>query len=328
MACFASFLLIGHTLLCKSIKVGTVKKYLLAVKDFFIDHNQWDPCIVKHGTTAPVLTSVYKEGQRWESMPNRQEPITMEIMRFLISQASTSHQDSPEAAIADWCITGSQSGFRCSEWAQPHSSKSLPLSATITKNVDGSATAFLAEDFILLNKHKRPLVFSLSLDHTKVFYCSTKWRYQKNGDNGQIITYARNDEDPEMCYISAILRILTRATRLAVKPSSPIAVAMVKRKKRKFPSFITSTLVTMYFQAAARQVHRITLQKDLDRFSSHSIRVWACVLLHTHGKSPDYIKLRLRWRSDSYKDYLRDVSMLAVEHADVIHQAVTTLNAS
>ena len=68
--------------------------------------------------------------------------------------------------------------------------------------------------------------------------------------------------------------------------------------------------------------------KRLDRFSSHSVRVWACVLLHTHGKSPDYIKLRLRWRSDSYKDYLRDVSMLAIEHADVIHQAVTTLNAS
>ena len=136
MACFASFLLMGHTLLCKSINVDTVKKYLLAIKDYFVDHNQWYPSIVKHDITAPVLTSVYKEGQRWESMPNRQEPITMEIMRFLISQASTSHQDSPEAAIADWCIIGSQSGFRCSEWCQSHFSKSLPLSSEANKSID------------------------------------------------------------------------------------------------------------------------------------------------------------------------------------------------
>ena len=33
MACYATFLMMGHTLLCKSIKVSTIKKYLLATKD-------------------------------------------------------------------------------------------------------------------------------------------------------------------------------------------------------------------------------------------------------------------------------------------------------
>ena len=106
MACYATFLMMGHTLLCKSIKVGTIKKYLLAAKDYFLDNNQWDPCITKQGKTASVLLSVYKEGNRWESMPNRQEPLTIDMTQHLISQAQACHQDSSEAAIADWCIIG------------------------------------------------------------------------------------------------------------------------------------------------------------------------------------------------------------------------------
>ena len=324
MACYATFLLMGNTLLCNSIAVDTVKKYMLAVKDFFIDNNQWDPCITKQGKTASVLTSVYREGKRWESMPNRQEPLTIEMTQHLISKAKSSYHDSPEAAIADWSIVGLQSGPRSSEWCQSNSKQILPITANFKKNVDGSATAFIAGDFVLKNKHKRPIFLTPSLDHTTVAFVSTRWRYQKNGDNGQIITYARNLDNPELCYVSAVIRILSRAQRLAIKPDCPVAVAMAGKKKL-FPCFITSTLVASHLQAAAKAVHHIISKKDLARFSTHSLRVGACVLLHTNGKLPHYIKLRLRWRSDSYKDYLRDVAMLATEHAAVIHRAVTAI---
>ena len=68
--------------------------------------------------------------------------------------------------------------------------------------------------------------------------------------------------------------------------------------------------------------------KDLVRFSTHSLRIGACVLLHTNENSPDYIKLYLRWRSDYYKDYLRDVTVLAVAHADAIHKVSTAVKDS
>ena len=152
-------------------------------------------------------------------------------------------------------------------------------------------------------------------------FVSTKWRFQKNGDNGQTITYARNLDDRYLCFVSAVISILARAERLGIKPDCPIAVSMTG-KKNLSPCFITSTLVASHLQAAAKAVHHVTSKTDLARFSTHSLRVGACCLLHTNGKPPDYIKLRLRWRSDSYKDYLRDMAMLATEHAAVIHRAV------
>ena len=40
MACYTTFLLMGNTILCNSIAVDTVKKYMLAIKDYFLENNQ------------------------------------------------------------------------------------------------------------------------------------------------------------------------------------------------------------------------------------------------------------------------------------------------
>ena len=328
MASYATFLLTGNTLLCKSILVGTVKRYLTAVSELFLANSHWDPCITQGGSTAPILKSVYREAKRWESMPNRQEALTIDMIQYFISQSKSCHRDSPECAIADWCIMGLHSGFRCSEWCQPSSKKYLELSATVKVNIDGSPTAFLASDFILKDKKKRRLPFTSKLAHSKVVYCSTRWRFQRNGDNGQIITYSRNLVDPELCYISAILRILARAKRLKLKTNSPVAVATSTTKKCSKSFYITSSLVAAFFQNAAKIVHHVTSSNDLARFSSHSLRVGACVLLHMMKHSPDFIKLRLRWRSDTYKDYLRDVSQFAIEHSDAVKRAFAALASS
>ena len=47
----------------------------------------------------------------------------------------------------------------------------------------------------------------------------------------------------------------------------------------------------------------------------HLIRIGACVLLHEHGHSTVFIKNRLRWKSDTFMDYLRDTVSLARKHA-------------
>ena len=62
---------------------------------------------------------------------------------------------------------------------------------------------------------------------------------------------------------------------------------------------------------AAYKTYKIKQKCDLARFSCHSLRVGACVMLHIAGFSTDSIKFELRWRSDSFRDYLRNVVSIA-----------------
>ena len=60
MVCYTTFLMTGNTRLCKSITVGTIKKYILAVNNYFIDNNQWDPLITKQGK-YPLFSNQFAE---------------------------------------------------------------------------------------------------------------------------------------------------------------------------------------------------------------------------------------------------------------------------
>ena len=57
------------------------------------------------------------------------------------------------------------------------------------------------------------------------------------------------------------------------------------------------------------------------RFSSHSIRVWAVVLLDEAGMNPDFIKYRLCWMGDLYRLYLRDTTILQSKHITVLERS-------
>jgi hypothetical protein len=59
------------------------------------------------------------------------------------------------------------------------------------------------------------------------------------------------------------------------------------------------------------------------RFSSHSGRVWAVVILDEAGMQPDFIKLRLHWMGDSYRLYLRDTSIFQQKHLTALDRAST-----
>eukprot|EP00957_Ditylum_brightwellii_P203796 15336242-Ditylum_brightwellii.AAC.1 len=61
----------------------------------------------------------------------------------------------------------------------------------------------------------------------------------------------------------------------------------------------------------AKEVYNLILPKDIKRFSSHFIRVVACVLLQSSGKDGELIKLRLSLKSDTFRLYLRNTTLLA-----------------
>ena len=65
---------------------------------------------------------------------------------------------------------------------------------------------------------------------------------------------------------------------------------------------------------AASRVYKLTPQQA-QLYSAHSIKVGACVLLHEHGFNGSFIKVRLRWKSDTFLLYLRNTDRLTAQHA-------------
>jgi hypothetical protein len=65
-------------------------------------------------------------------------------------------------------------------------------------------------------------------------------------------------------------------------------------------------------------VYNITNPEELARFSSHSIRVGACVALHAANISELDIQHALRWRSNSFWNYLRNLPCQASRSARAV----------
>ncbi len=82
--------------------------------------------------------------------------------------------------------------------------------------------------------------------------------------------------------------------------------------------YLTGNKISDVLRTIARIVHPDLSEDKIKRFSSHSGRVWALVLLDKAGMSPDFCKSRLRWMGKSYWLYLRNTSILQQKHVDAI----------
>ena len=76
-----------------------------------------------------------------------------------------------------------------------------------------------------------------------------------------------------------------------------------------------SLAVTVY------NLHPTTNKKELQKWSSHSLRVGACVVLHSMGFSALDIQWLLRWRSNAFMAYLRNLAGLADRHNEAHDRA-------
>ena len=61
--------------------------------------------------------------------------------------------------------------------------------------------------------------------------------------------------------------------------------------------------------------------------TTHSIRVYACVILSESGKDGTYIKLRLRWLSNCFEMTLRNTDTIAVQHSTALEDAHSRMTA-
>ena len=158
-----------------------------------IPANMMNPCLDLAGKQSRFIKDILHEVKRWEIMPNRREPITKDIISYIVNKGEGMKKSNPHniyATLGDWLILGLQSGFRRKEWAQDHTH--LSKHRDIQRNVDGSPAAFIMSDWDFRGKKNRRLNQSSNKQITNADSVNITYRFQKNNDNGQVITYTKD----------------------------------------------------------------------------------------------------------------------------------------
>ena len=86
MACYTAHLATGETLLCKSIKASTITRYLAAANELSVPAKMINPCLDIMGNQSTYIKDILHELKRWESIPNRKEPLTKKMIKYIIKK--------------------------------------------------------------------------------------------------------------------------------------------------------------------------------------------------------------------------------------------------
>lgn len=316
MSCYVASLCNNETIKGILIKTDTIKKYIkeaIYFSEKTRDKNHWhyNPTFDEDNKICHSIKSLLQEHTLWETEMNKRKEVTEEMYDHIQQQRDISNPHSLSNVLADWACIARQAGLRLSEYAQS-STKLRQNNGKPEKNKLGQPKAFVLSDFTFVGSNGQDLHYDdttlLTIDHVKGGYI--RWRLQKNGEKNETIPYARNDTDTSRCVIRAMLRIRRRAQLLQLPRDTPICVTLHKKKIY----YVTDTHIEDCLKSAARSVHNITDKKKLSKYSSHSWRVMACVLLYSANMSTEFIKSRLRWKSECFKMYLRHVPLLGIQH--------------
>ena len=143
------------------------------------------------------------------------------------------------------------------------------------------------------------------------------WRIQKNRCNGQKITLSAKQKYHKICAVCATGQMVLRARLLGQPDSMPVACYSYKKEL----VYLTGKRIATLFREAVKAIHPKTSKADLSRYSTHSLRVWACVLLDEAGMSPEFIMSCLRWMGNSFRMYLRDTGIIQDKHREILRAA-------
>jgi hypothetical protein len=141
------------------------------------------------------------------------------------------------------------------------------------------------------------------------------FRIQKNRKNRQSITINADNDHQEIFPVRAAYRIFLSAKCLGQTDSQPMAVFIKNAGAKKY---VTGNKISDVLCAVAKHVHPDLIEDEFKRFSLHSGRVWALVLLDEAGMSPDFMKSCLHWIGDLYRLYLQDISILQQKHGNAL----------
>jgi hypothetical protein len=190
-ACYAVFLALGHTLLCKTVKSATIDNYLRAAATIVKRARSQVPKPTKNllwhdllidmttGKCDSQISSILAKVKRWEKMPNRREPLTVDMVSYQQLQCATNEPHSEALAVHDWEVFGIYAGNCLTKWAQRDGTD-------IVLNIDESPKAFIISDIEFFRENWRRRSLQFALQHPRLIHTATvTWCFQKNGENGK-----------------------------------------------------------------------------------------------------------------------------------------------
>jgi hypothetical protein len=317
IAMYAEHLSTGSTLMCHQIHIDTLKAYIRNVASFFglfgsvsrdfRKDNDIDTRWSRH------LQGVFDEHSRWADMPDRREAYTLEMLASQEKRASAPGISwlSLEAAWANWAKGGMFGGNRCSEYAQSGSNSDPKKPA---KNIRGDTQAYTLPDMEVQTYSGRFLkgadILSVPWEEIETWWSTL--RTQKNGDNGQRCMWQNTKNKLDRNYIQPMYTNVKRFVHLMgpLDTTTPLSVYQTKSGQIRL---LTARDIEKEMQATAAAVYNLCPKKDkakLKKWTSHSIRVGACVLLHSQGATETQLQHLLRWKSNAFMAYLRSSPLL------------------
>ena len=263
-----------------------------------------------------ITSKLLHAREREETIARRRSPITKEMF---VEMANLTCDSDPNSAISvtfDWLALGRVLGFRVAEYAQTTQSQIDEYEYASGNKV---IKAFIPSDWRFYDEKGRIItIHSLEKAHITPRKLKVTFRIQKNRENGQSITLAADDKNHHICPVRAAYRIYLRAKRLGQSDDQPMGVFV---NHQGIVRYLTANKIAEVLQSVAKTCHPDLTRDEIMCFSSHSIRVWAVVLLDEAGMNPDFIKSRLRWMGDSYRLYLRDTAILQSKHITALERS-------
>ncbi len=255
-----------------------------------------------------------------ETVALQREPLTEAIAAEAINLGQQADQDSVDSLVANIICLARFVGPRLSEYANKQMKK-------ITYHTWGSGTkivrSWIAKDFtfydtdgVQIHLHGRSSDEILSL-YQMIHYMKITWRIQKNRRNGQSLKIPVERSHERVCPVYNALQIVRRKVRLdPMNLDTPVCVYVAQNSTS--PLYLTGAKVKSLIHRAIDIVNPNMSQQERQKYSAHSLRVWACVLLDQAKKPPSFIKQRLRWQGESYRLYLRDTLHQSQSHRDAL----------
>jgi hypothetical protein len=221
-----------------------------------------------------LLNNLVKE----EDIARQRSPLDSDIFTELLCKSNISwSQDFEHSTLFDLLVMDCYIVPCVSKYVQ-----------TSDKNVDYHVypsgkqviKAFIANNFTFYDKKSQIIADLSNASFDTVIVCIT-WCIQKNCQNNQKITLSCNKANKAICPVLAALRLVLRARCLSQLDSMLVACY----RKKDSLAYITGPRIAVLFRAAARAVHPTITKEDKQRYSAHTLRVWACVLLDEAKKN-------------------------------------------
>ena len=241
--------------------------------------------------------------------------------------------NSKEAAIADWTCLGLRAGNRISEYGQSNIAGAKLGHHARDPVYPEQCVAFSIDDFQFFKGKQAIPIESIATAESaatalaKVDRVELNWSTQKNGNRNEKIDFNSTPANVPFCPVRRAISIVRRFHRLLGFQTRNYPLGVYRRFTGQVYN-ITRLDVDQVIKACAIRVHGLQPDRSardkatLAAFRSHSIRVGATNILFGNGVPASIIQKRLRWRSDSYLLYFRNIGILSSIQADAVEAAL------